>query len=225
MCAYGANVAAICLFGGKSLPVALRVETRPAPLRLAVAGVGPSALRGLVFQSPNTIYQSDPFCPRFATIAPLRLSILVSSLRARRAVAPLYAETASGFGEAALSDSIGTGSYLPSVRRLLRRCRGGVGYALHTDHPPDPCAGNAPEEFPALEDGFYRFAAKGTSAANQKPHYTVASSRQGYFAPASRDAILLDGSLLATSRSANLAHNQHRKRHYDTLDARVRFTQ
>ena len=55
VCAYGANVAAICLFGGKSLPVELRIETRPAPLRLAVAEVGPSALRGLVFQSPNTI--------------------------------------------------------------------------------------------------------------------------------------------------------------------------
>ena len=183
MCAYGANVAAICLLGGKSLPVALRIETRPAPLRLAVAGVGPSALRGLILQSPNTIYQSDPFCPRFAGIAPLRLSILVSSLRARRAVAPLYVETASGFDEAALSDSFGTGSYLPSVRRLLRRCRGGVGFAFHRP-PTRPLRGEPrPEEFPALEDDFYRFAAKGTSSANQKPHYAMAFSRQEWFAP------------------------------------------
>jgi hypothetical protein len=36
------------------------------------------------------------------------------------------------------------------------------------------------------------------SSENQKPHYTAASSRQGYFAPASPDAILLDGSLPAT---------------------------
>ena len=63
VCAYGANVAAICLFGGNSLPVALRIEARPAPLRLAVAGVGSSALRGLFFQSPNIIYQSQPFFP------------------------------------------------------------------------------------------------------------------------------------------------------------------
>ena len=133
------------------------------------------ALRGLVFQSPNTIYQSDPFCPRFATIAPLRLSILVSSLRARRAVAPLYAETASGFGEAALSDLIGTGSYLPSIRRLLRRCRGGVGFAHHRPPTRPLRAGCPPQRIPRAEDGFYRFAAKGTSSANQKPHCIVAS--------------------------------------------------
>jgi hypothetical protein len=85
VCAYGANVAAICLFGGKNLPGALRTEARPAPLRLAVAGV---ALRGLVFQSPNKIYQSDPFCPRFARIAPPHLNALVSVFRARKTAAP-----------------------------------------------------------------------------------------------------------------------------------------
>ena len=38
VCAYGANVAAICLFGGKSLPGAFHQFSRPAPLRLAQAG-------------------------------------------------------------------------------------------------------------------------------------------------------------------------------------------
>ena len=58
---------------------------------------------------------------------------------------------------------------------------------LIQDHPPDPCAGNPhpdpsllfelrrDKKIPRAEDGFYRFAAKGTSSANQKPHCTVAS--------------------------------------------------
>jgi hypothetical protein len=70
-------------------------KTRPAPLRLsrlgggmAVAGFVPLALRGLDFQSPDTIYQSDPFCPRSASIAPPHLNALASVFRARKTVAP-----------------------------------------------------------------------------------------------------------------------------------------
>ena len=69
--------------------------TAPASASRAVAGVGPSALRGLVIQSPNIIYQSDPFARRFASSAPPRLSALVSPFRPRTPVAR-YAMKACG---------------------------------------------------------------------------------------------------------------------------------
>ena len=136
--------------GGKNLPGAFRIEPRPAPLRLAVAGVVPiPALRrdrdsvdwffNLRIQSIN----QTPFAHRFVSNAPPRLSALVSPFRARTPVAR-YAMEASGL--VCLRQTPGVSG--PS--RSARYASSGAALAsLFKDHPPDPCARDAhPEDVP-----------------------------------------------------------------------------
>ena len=168
------SIGAICLIGGQSLPGAFSNKTRPAPLRLPLrgpslgSGLRPSAdwFSNLQVQSIN----QTPFAHRFASSAPPRLSARVSPFRARTPVAR-YALQASGL--VCLRQTPG----VSGPPRSARYASSGAALAsLFKDHPPDPCARDAhPEDVPRAEDGFYRFAAKGTSLANQKPHCTVAS--------------------------------------------------
>ena len=101
------------------------------------------------------------------------------------------------------------GQFAPSVRLRCKR-RGHLPFRRQERQPTRPLRGECspPKNSPRWKTDFYRFAAKGTSSANQKPHYTVASSRQGYFAPASRDAILLDGSLMATGTTTRTSGSE-----------------
>ena len=147
VCAYGANVAAICLIGGQSLPGAFSRKTRPAPLRLPLrgpslgSGLRPSAdwFSNLRIQSIN----QTPFAHRFASSAPPRLSALVSPFRARTPVAR-YAMEASGL--VCLRQTPGVSG--PS--RSARYASSGAALAsLFKDHPPDHCARDAhPEDVP-----------------------------------------------------------------------------
>ena len=90
------------------------------------------------------------------------------------------------------------GQFAPSVRLRCKR-RGHLPFRRQERPPTRPLRGESrPKEFPALEVGFYRFAAKELRPQTRSRIVLWPPSRQGYFAPASRDAILLDGTLPAT---------------------------
>ncbi len=156
---------------------------RPAPRGLAQAGPhwrSGFALRGLVFQSPNNIYQSDPFSHRFASIAPPRLSALVSPFRARTPVARSAMEAS---GLVCLRQTSGVSGPPRSARYASS---GAPLAALFKDHPPDPCAGNAhPEEFPALKTASIGLRRRELRPQTRSRIVPWPPSRQGYFAPAS----------------------------------------
>ena len=133
------------------------------------------ALRGLSSQSPNNIYQADPFCPSLRSHAPSLPKHPLTLLGQPKTAAPSTPNPLPGSALWRFPISSESVFSLACARRLLRQFRG-VPAPLFQDHPPDPCARDAhPEEIPRAQDGFYRFAAKGTSSANQKPNCTVAS--------------------------------------------------
>ena len=146
VCAYGANVTAICLFGGKTCR-ALFLFSRPAPLRLPLRGPSlGSRLRRSADWFSNLRIQSinqTPFAHRFASNAPPRLSALVSPFRARTPVAR-YAMEASGL--VCLWQTPG----VSGPPRSARYASSGAALApLFKDRPPDPCARDAhPEDVP-----------------------------------------------------------------------------
>lgn len=143
VCAYGANVAAICLIGGQSLPGAFskrRARHHSGFRFAAVAGVGPSALRGLVFQSPNTIYQSDPLCPSLRQRRPSEAKRACFSVPGQNTGRPLC----YGGKRARLPPANARCSGPP---RSARYASSGAALApLFKDHPPDPCARDAHSE-------------------------------------------------------------------------------
>ena len=147
VCSYGANVAAICLFGGKRLPVALLVlapGTAPASASRAVAGVAPSALRGLVLQSPNTIYQSDPICPSLRQQRPSEAKRACFSVPGQNTGRPLCYE-----GKRARLPLANARCLWPSTERALRLFRGGAGFALQRPPTGPLRAGRPPRRCPA----------------------------------------------------------------------------
>jgi hypothetical protein len=81
--------------------------------------------------------------------------------------------------------------YGANIRAIcLRRQEGPPTRLLRGECPP--------RRIPRAEVGYYRFAAKELRPQTRSRIVLWPPSRQGYFAPASRDAILLDGSLPAT---------------------------
>ena len=91
------------------------------------------------------------------------------------------------------------GQFAPSVRLRCKR-RGHLPFRRQERPPTDPCAGNThPEEFPALKTASIGLRRRELRPQTRSRIVPWPPSRQGYFAPASRDAILLDGSLPATN--------------------------
>ncbi len=130
----------------QDLPGALLVlapGTAPASASRAVAGVAPSALRGLVFQSPNTIYQSDPFCPSLRQQRPSEAKRACFSVPGQNTGRPLcYA------GKRARLPLANARCLWPSTERALRLFRGAAGFALQRPPTGPLRAGRPPQRVP-----------------------------------------------------------------------------
>ena len=101
------------------------------------------ALRGLLLQSPNNIYQSDPFCPSLRQHRPSTPERASSRVQGREDGRAKYAEPADGFGDMALADFIGVRLPRSVTRRALRCFRGAAGPA-HSRPPTGPLRGESP---------------------------------------------------------------------------------
>lgn len=121
-----------------------RARHRSGWRKLAVAGVAPSALRGLFFQSPNTIYQSDPFCPSLRQQRPSEAKRACFSVPGQNTGRPLcYA------GKRARLPLANARCLWPSTERALRLFRGGAGFALQRPPTGPLRAGRPPRRCPA----------------------------------------------------------------------------
>jgi hypothetical protein len=90
------------------------------------------------------------------------------------------------------------GQFAPSVRLRCKR-RGHLPDRRQQGPPTRPLRGESrPEEFPALKTASIGLRRRELRPQPRSRIVPWPPSRQGYFAPASRDAILLDGSLPAT---------------------------
>ena len=118
--------------------------TAPASASRAVAGVGPSALRGLIFQSPNTIYQSDPFCPSLRQQRPSEAKRACFSVPGQNTGRPLCYE-----GKRARLPLANARCLWPSPERALSLFRGGAGFALQRPPTGPLRAGRPPRRCPA----------------------------------------------------------------------------
>ena len=90
------------------------------------------------------------------------------------------------------------GQFAPSVRLRCKR-QGHLPDRRQQGPPTRPLRGESrPEEFPALKTASIGLRRRELRPQPRSRIVPWPPSRQGYFAPASRDAILLDGSLPAT---------------------------